>query len=81
MNDKEMIIVDENGNERLCTIIFTQEINEQMYVVFEFNDTKEFSAAQYIPNNDKPEEGEFIAIEDEEVWNELEEALVDYDGE
>lgn len=81
MNDKEMIIIDESGNERMTTIIFTQEIEGNMYVVFEFNDTHEMSAAQYIPNENNPEEGEFLAIEDESIWEQLEEALSEYDGE
>lgn len=81
MNDKEMIIIDDSGNERLTTILFTQEIDGKMYVVFEFNDSKEMSAAQYIPNKDNPEEGEFIAIEDDSIWEQLEEALSEYDGE
>jgi len=81
MNDKEMIIIDDSGNERLTTIIFTQEIDEKTYVVFEFNDSKEMSAAQYIPDENNPEEGEFIAIEDDSIWEQLEEALSEYDGE
>jgi uncharacterized protein YrzB (UPF0473 family) len=81
MNDKEMIIIDDSGDERLTTIIFTQEIDEKTYVVFEFNDSKEMSAAQYIPDENNPEEGEFIAIEDDSIWEQLEEALSEYDGE
>lgn len=75
MKEKEMIIIDEQGQERLCTILFTHEIDTRQYVVFEVNDSLEISAAEYIPNPNKPEEGSFKAIEDEMVWEALENVL------
>lgn len=75
MKDNKMTVIDEKNNERLCTIEFTHEIDGKTYVVFQYDDTKEYSAAQYIPNPERPEEGEFLDINDDAVWDELEEVL------
>lgn len=81
MNDNEILIIDDKGQERLCDILFTHDIEDKSYVVFQFKDTLEVSAARFIPDPDKPEEGTFEDILDDEVWNALDEILEAYENE
>ncbi len=59
MEDKQLIITDDKGNEQLCEIIFTMEIDGKSYVVFSVNDSDEVSAAEYIPSQTGQGEGIF----------------------
>lgn len=77
MNDN-MITIIQGEEERIAEIIltyFNEETNKQ-YVIFEFVDTNEVSAAIYIEDNDL--EGTFLDIETDEEWEMLEELLDDY---
>jgi uncharacterized protein YrzB (UPF0473 family) len=81
MEDKQLIITDEKGNEQLCEIIFTMDIEDRSYVIFTVPDSDEVSAAEYIPNPSKEGEGTFKNIEDDYVWEQLEDALESYQQE
>ena len=74
MEDNQLTIIDENGNERVCEILFTHKANGKNYVVFEFLDTEEISAAIYTPEEDS-EEGFLSDIETDEEWDMLDELL------
>lgn len=73
----EMIVTDAEGNEFICEILFTHEHNGKNYVVFEFQDTGEVSAAEFIPG-DKEDEGIFQDIETDEEWDMLDKVLDAY---
>jgi uncharacterized protein YrzB (UPF0473 family) len=79
MNDNEILIIDDSGAERLCDIFFTHDIDDKSYVVFQFKDTLEVSAAEFIPDPNKPEEGAFVDITDDGVWDILDEILEAYE--
>lgn len=81
MEDKQIIITDEKGNEQLCDIIFTMDIDDRSYVVFTIPESDEVSAAEYIPNPAKQGEGTFKDIEDDHIWEQLEDALEAYQQE
>ena len=77
MEDKYITIIQEDG-ERVAEIILTyfHEETNKKYVVFEFIDTKEVSAAIYVEENEY--EGNFLDIETDEEWDMLDEILEDY---
>lgn len=79
MNENEILIIDDRGAERLCDILFTHDIDDKSYVVFQFKDTLEVSAAEFIPNPNKPEEGSFVDISENSVWDVLDEILEAYE--
>ncbi len=82
MEDKQLIITDDKGNEQLCEIIFTMEIDGKSYVVFfSVNDSDEVSAAEYIPSQTGQGEGSFKDIEEDSIWEQLEDALEAYQQE
>lgn len=81
MEDKQLIITDDKGNEQLCEIIFTMEIDGKSYVVFSVNDSDEVSAAEYIPSQTGQGEGTFKDIEEDSIWEQLEDALEAYQQE
>lgn len=75
IDNKLTIITD--GVEEEATILFTFTNNDKNYVVFEFDESEEVSAAIFVPNVDS-NEGELIDIETEEEWEMIEDALNDY---
>lgn len=93
-NDSFLTLVDEEGNEELCQIIFTFESEElnRKYVIFsrvsdieryysseESDDDKiEVGAARYIEGEDGT--GELVEIETDEEWELIEEALAEIDS-
>lgn len=93
-NDSFLTLVDEEGNEELCQIIFTFESEElnRKYVIFsrvsdieryysseESDDDKiEVGAARYIKGEDGT--GELVEIETDEEWELIEEALAELDS-
>lgn len=80
MREDQFIVVNDLGEEILCNILFTHEAEDgRKFIVFEFTDTKEFSAAIYEEDPDKPGEGALIEIEDEADWEMLEEIMADYE--
>lgn len=93
--DSFLTLVDDEGNEELCQIIFTFEAEElgKKYVIFsrvsdiekyystdDCDDEKiEVGAARYIEGENGT--GELVEIETEEEWELIEEALGQFDSE
>lgn len=84
--DNQLVIVDDEGNENLCEILFTFESERfnKKYVVFypvdsleDENETLELSAAAYIEHEDGT--GELLQIEEDAEWEEVEQAIADFD--
>ncbi len=73
--DKQLTLVDDNGEETVCEILFTHEANGKKYVVFEVLDSEEVTAAIYTPDVDDESEGVFSDIETDEEWDMLEQVL------
>ena len=72
IDDKQMTIKDDQGNEHLVEILFTYEHDERKkkYVFFyEKNNPEEVIAMEY---NDK---GELLEIESDEEYEEVEEVF------
>jgi len=72
MNDKEIIIVDEDGVEVKYEILFTYENEDrgcQYVLYFDPNDPEEVYAAKYNDNH------ELFEVEDEEEWDEIQEVF------
>lgn len=76
MNENQITLVSDDGEEQLATILFTHEANEGNYVVFELAETGDISAAKYIEGENG--EGELIDIETEEEWEMLDELVDEY---
>lgn len=76
MRDDQIVLITEDGKEELATILFTHHDEENNYVVFEFVETGEISAAKYIEGADG--EGEIIDIETNEEWEMLDDLLQEY---
>ena len=77
LQDNQMIVTDQDGNESVCEILFTHEHEGKNYVVFEFVDSHEVSAARYIPG-ETDDEGSFEDIETDEEWDMLDKVLQAY---
>lgn len=85
MNENQITLVDENGEEQLADILFTfySEEMEKNYVVFAFagseeNDDEqvEVHAASYENNDDLS--GQLYPVETDEEWELIESALESY---
>ncbi|MFA6611928.1 MAG: DUF1292 domain-containing protein, partial [Bacilli bacterium] len=87
-NEKQLIFIDEKGDEVLCDILFTFESEEfkKSYVLFspvgseDENGQLEVAAASYIPGEDGSV-GELNAIESDEEWALIEDMLSHFDEE
>lgn len=77
LKDDQMVVTNANGDEAVCDILFTHEANGKSYVVFEFVDSHEVSAAIYIPGATE-EEGTFADIETDAEWDMLDQVLQAY---
>jgi uncharacterized protein YrzB (UPF0473 family) len=77
LKEDQMVVTNQNGDEAVCDILFTHEANGKNYVVFEFVDTHEVSAAIYIPGEVEGE-GTFADIETDEEWDMLDQVLQAY---
>ena len=89
--DGQLTIIDSEGNEKLCQILFTLESEEfgKKYVVFyevsELNDVDNdedeipLMAASYVETEDGS--GELSEIETDEEWELVEEVLQQFDEE
>ena len=75
-NETQMVITDSEGKEHLMQILFTSENEERdaKYVFFYDTEDKEENVMvmRYVGELDQ---GELIAIEDDEEYDELEEVL------
>lgn len=74
INENQMVVTSQEGEEQVCDILFTHEHNGKNYVVFEFVDSGEVSAAVYQPGEGE-DEGEFFDIETDEEWDMLDRVL------
>jgi uncharacterized protein YrzB (UPF0473 family) len=81
--EKQITVVDENGNEQLCEVLFTFESEEfgKSYVLYypvgaENDDEEdiEIHASSFTPN-EANEEGELEPVETDEEWDMIEEML------
>lgn len=90
--EKQITVVDEQGNEILCEVLFTFESEEfgKSYVLYypvsdenEDEEDIEIHASSFSPS-DNGEDGELQPIETEEEWDLVEEMLntfLDEEGE
>lgn len=77
LKDDQMVVTNANGDEAVCDILFTHEANGKSYVVFEFVDSHEVSAAIYTPGATE-DEGTFSDIETDAEWDMLDQVLQAY---
>lgn len=77
IKEDQMIITKDNGDEEIVNILFTHEANGKNYVVFEFSESHEISAAVYVPD-DNSDEGTFEDIQTDAEWDMLDRILQEY---
>lgn len=77
LKENQMVVTSPDGTESVCEIIFTHEHNGKNYVVFEFVDTHEISAAVF-EQGATEEEGTFSDIETDAEWDMLDKVLQAY---
>lgn len=81
--EKQITVIDEQGNEQLCEVLFTFESEEfgKSYVLYyplgaDENDDEDIEIhASSFSATDDSEEGELQPIETEEEWDLIEEML------
>lgn len=80
MKEEQIVITLDDGTESVANILFTHfsEQTKKNYVVFEFIDNGEISAAIYEPNADEEGQGLFSDIETEAEWDLMDELLDSY---
>lgn len=76
MNENQITLVSDTGEEELATILFTHEENGHNYVVFEFVESGDVSAATYVEGENG--EGILNDIETDEEWEMLDELVEQY---
>ncbi|KAB7708688.1 DUF1292 domain-containing protein [Bacillus aerolatus] len=81
--EKQITIIDEDGNEQLCEVLFTFDSDEfeKSYVLYfpvgaeeDDNEEIEIHASAFVPGEDG-EDGELKPIESDEEWELIEEML------
>lgn len=80
MNEQQITIVDEKGNEQLCEILFffhSDEFNKDYVLYYPIGEEDEngeiiVHASSYVPG-DSESEGELSPIETDEEWDVVEE--------
>lgn len=88
--EKNITVVDENGNEQLCEILFTfdsEKFNKSYVLYYPISDNDddeiEIHASSFVPSENN-EDGELTPIETDEEWDMIEEMLntfLDEEGE
>ncbi|MDX8359476.1 MULTISPECIES: DUF1292 domain-containing protein [Bacillaceae] len=82
-NEDQITVVDENGNEQLCKVLFTFENAEfgKSYVLYypvgadhDEDEDIEIHASSFVPSDDN-KDGELQPIETDEEWDMVEEML------
>lgn len=82
-DEKQITIIDENGNEQLCEVLFTFDSDEfeKSYVLYfpvgaeeDDNEEIEIHASSFIPA-EEGQDGELMPIESDEEWDLIEEML------
>ncbi len=82
-DDNQITVIDENGNEQLCEVLFTFDSEEfgKSYVLYypigaDENDDEEIEIhASSFNSQSESEEGELQPVETEEEWDMIEEML------
>jgi uncharacterized protein YrzB (UPF0473 family) len=77
LKENQMIVTSPDGTESVCEILFTHEHQGKNYVVFEFVDSHEISAAVFQPGETE-DEGTFSDIETDAEWDMLDKVLQGY---
>ncbi|TNF08574.1 MAG: DUF1292 domain-containing protein [Bacillota bacterium] len=77
LKENQMIVTSPDGTESVCEILFTHEHQGKNYVVFEFVDSHEISAAAFQPGETE-DEGTFSDIETDAEWDMLDKVLQAY---
>lgn len=77
LEENQMIVTNAECEESVCEILFTHEHGGKNYVVFEFLDSHEVSAAVYVVGETE-DEGSFLDIETDEEWDMLDKVLQAY---
>ncbi|WP_210366943.1 DUF1292 domain-containing protein [Bacillus sp. REN3] len=81
--ENNITVVDENGNEQLCEVLFTFDSDEfgKSYVLYypvgaeeEDEDEIEIHASSFVPTEDG-QDGELMPIETDKEWDMIEEML------
>jgi uncharacterized protein YrzB (UPF0473 family) len=81
--ENHITVVDEDGNEQLCEVLFTFDSEEfgKSYVLYypvgtdeEDEEDIEIHASAFVPTEDN-EDGELMPIETDEEWDMIEEML------
>lgn len=76
MKEDQFVVINDLGEEIVCNILFTHEAEDgRNFVVFEFTDTNELSAAIYVEDPNNPGEGTLEDITEEEDWDMLDELM------
>ncbi|MGI6786958.1 MAG: hypothetical protein ACOX5X_00105 [Acholeplasmataceae bacterium] len=79
MKEDQFVVINDLGEEIVCNILFTHEAEDgRNFVVFEFTDTNELSAAIYVEDPNNPGEGTLEDITEEEDWDMLDELMAHY---
>ena len=80
MKEDQFVVINDAGEEIICNILFTHEATDgRNFVVFEFSDTHEISAALYIEDPNNPGAGTLEDVTRDEDWEMLEELMSYYD--
>ena len=78
MNALDKLTIFNGEKEELATILFTFQENGKNYVVFEFDETHEVSAAVYVPGA-TADEGELFDIQTDEEWDLVDKVYQQYE--
>jgi uncharacterized protein YrzB (UPF0473 family) len=82
-DEKHITVVDDDGNEQLCEVLFTFDSDEfgKSYVLYypvgaeeDDEDDIEIHASAFTPTEDG-QDGELMPIESDEEWDMIEEVL------
>lgn len=80
--ENNITVIDEEGNEQLCEVLFTFESEEfgKSYVLYypisdeDDEEETEIHASAFVPSEDS-QDGELMPIETDEEWDMIEEML------
>lgn len=76
MKENQITFISADGKEELANILFTHEKWGNTYVVFEFVESLQISAAMYVETSDG--QGEIVDIQSDKEWEILDELLEQY---
>ncbi len=79
MNALDKLTIFNDEKEEMATILFTFQENGKNYVVFEFDETGEVSAAIYVPGKTE-DEGELVDIATDAEWDLVDKVYAQYEA-